>query len=123
MDLEITLLVSRAGKIDAMIFYLLPFYSLARGWYNKSFGPAKQITSPRPLGLILATLQSSSDGQARGLQLFLQALLFAFGRAFPHKGNINSMVSASVGPVLFKCFPCIISMNLYYSLNLGTLEK
>lgn len=44
MDLEITLLVSRARKIDAMIFYLLPFYSLARGWYNKSFGLAKQIT-------------------------------------------------------------------------------
>lgn len=44
MDLEITLLVSRAGKINAMIF-CLPFYSLARGLYNKSFGLAKHITS------------------------------------------------------------------------------
>lgn len=71
MDLEITLLVSCAGKIDALIFYLLPFYSLATGWYNKSFGPAKQITSPQPLGLIIATPQGFSDGQARGIQLFL----------------------------------------------------
>lgn len=53
MDLEITSLVSRAGKIDAMIFYLLPFYSLAGGWYNKSFGLAKQINSPLAPWLIV----------------------------------------------------------------------
>jgi hypothetical protein len=60
MDLEITLLVSRAGKINAMIFYLLPFYSLARGWCNKSFGLVKQAPSPPPRWAMMARLKTSA---------------------------------------------------------------
>ena len=85
MDLEIILLVSRAGKIDVMIFYLLPCYALARDCCNKSSGPAKQITGQRPLGLIIATPRAPvMDRLEDSSSSFSWELPFTLARAFPH---------------------------------------
>lgn len=95
MDLEITLLVSRAGKIDAMIFYLLPFYSLAEAGVisHPDYLPASPL-------LIITTPQGSGSLKPEDPALPFAKSSRLHLAGLPPGGNRNSTVFTSVGQVL-----------------------